>query len=90
VEGPHGGMPCTECGSGGKTSVVLVRVYSRRTQDEFRYRLCDMCKAMVHHLLKDNCESWQRNRLRHEGEFRVQPGAVELRNGSAPPSWPSA
>jgi len=81
VEERYGGMPCTECGYKGKTSVVLVRVYSRRTQDEFRYRLCQMCREMVHHLLKDNCEAWQRNRLRHEGEFAVQPGAMHVGQG---------
>lgn len=51
---------CSECGKQAVTEVVMVRLYERRYQRDFRYRLCGECKSVLRHLLRDNSVSVQR------------------------------
>jgi hypothetical protein len=45
---------CTECGKALEVEGVTVRVYRRRSQHDYRYRLCLPCLGVLHHLLKEN------------------------------------
>lgn len=45
---------CVQCKSGKSASVTLVRVYTRRRQHDFRYRICPLCREMLMTILREN------------------------------------
>jgi hypothetical protein len=49
-------LTCRSCKADFAVEYVTVRVYFRRKQFEFKYRLCGVCKDMLLHLLRENCE----------------------------------
>lgn len=70
---PRARLTCLSCKADYAVEYVTVRVYFRRKQAEFRYRLCHVCKTMLMHLLRENCE------YETAGLFQPPPGLFSAR-----------
>ena len=51
---------CTVCGASGGVETLTVRVYSRRSQVDFRYRVCKEDKRVLYELLSTGASEVQR------------------------------
>jgi hypothetical protein len=49
-------LTCLSCKADFAVEYVTVRVYFKRKQHEYRYRLCGVCKDMLVFFLRENCE----------------------------------
>jgi len=51
---------CTVCGKSDRVESVTVRIYSRRSQVDFRYRVCREDKRVMYELLSTGASEIQR------------------------------
>lgn len=56
---------CTSCQSHVHVESVTVRIYRKRWQSEYRYRLCGDCTRLLDALLSTNAIATQRSLFDH-------------------------
>lgn len=65
------GGKCSECGEVKPLEPVTLRMYERRRQFEWRYRVCDLCCRMIRVLLSEHADATQEGFFDHQGGVLV-------------------
>lgn len=70
---------CGSCGESRALQGVALRVYERRLQTQYTFRLCSECRDVLHGILQHGADGWS------EGMFDRQQG-FQLHNPLSAPA----
>ena len=79
----HAKEKCSVCPEVGELEYITVRVYRRRSQTEFRYRVCRDCQRVLAAFLEGGAIAIQRGIFSQNEDLQLEADRRRYRSGTA-------